>query len=728
MIRVGSHGPGVDPTVGFRTGLDGKFILRDVRPGIVNFYIAKPGYAPGPYASARSIADGEHIDGVVLAGRPAASVSGRVLDESGQPAVGAIVTVPANLGRTPADPVATPATEPIVIPKSATSVTTDDEGRYWIGGLDAGELNITVRPYGNALGLERSSEAVFVAANVRGKPVAVTVPTTGSQFLTLSLDVGENLTDTDLIVRFPPTLGPSDTSSSATASISGRVIDVAGRRVAHAIVVMTPVGEGGLMSASTDTDGVFQFLNVPAGSFTLGARTASSLSASLDPQGPALTPLSVAAGSLTENVVLTVRKGAVMSGTITDEFGEPAWASVVVAGPYGNESGMTGRVSNTDARGRFRIAGLVPGEYLVVAEPVSSGEIHFDHGGQDRVLANVPVFFPGVNKASLASRITVAEDIETADVDLALRASPVANINVTIATDRPLNDIQLHYIVLDDQILSVRKTIRVAGSDVTLKVAPGRYRLLATAEIPSSGEAATRLWASAEVDADSLLAVNVPMTLAPAARLSGRLVFEGISSATRQGAGPGLASMQQGPGPMLGLPAGDPTFDTDTGRFSIEAVMPGQYVIQAGRAERNRSPWMLKAATVRGRDVLDEPIDIAPGEDITDVRLTVTDRINELSGTVTDATGKPSRDSWVAVLSVDRKYWLPGSRRLRVVRPDAKGHYVIRALPPGSYFVTLVPEPAPQDLTSKLPELAAAGMRVSILEGERKVQDLRTRK
>jgi hypothetical protein len=39
-----------------------------------------------------------------------------------------------------------------------------------------------------------------------------------------------------------------------------------------------------------------------------------------------------------------------------------------------------------------------------------------------------------------------------------------------------------------------------------------------------------------------------------------------------------------------------------------------------------------------------------------------------------------------------------------------------------------VPEPAPQDLTSKLPELAAAGMRVSILEGERKVQDLRTRK
>ncbi len=49
---------------------------------------------------------------------------------------------------------------------------------------------------------------------------------------------------------------------------------------------------------------------------------------------------------------------------------------------------------------------------------------------------------------------------------------------------------------------------------------------------------------------------------------------------------------------------------------------------------------------------------------------------------------------------------------MRTVRPDAKGHYVIRAFPAGSYFVTAVPDQMASDnLMSKLPELAAAGLR-----------------
>ncbi|HEX7780409.1 MAG TPA: hypothetical protein VF424_14275, partial [Vicinamibacterales bacterium] len=160
--------------------------------------------------------------------------------------------------------------------------------------------------------------------------------------------------------------------------------------------------------------------------------------------------------------------------------------------------------------------------------------------------------------------------------------------------------------------------------------------------------------------------------------------------------------------------------------FAIEGVMPGRYVIQAGGAERSpKSSWMLKAAVLGGRDVLDEPIDLS--DEIRDVRLTVTDRISELSGRVTDAADKPSRDDLVAVFSADKRHWWRGSRRIRLVRPDAKGVYKVRPLPPGAYIITLLADAIPEtELLSKLPGLASTGTRVTIAEGEQKVQDLRS--
>jgi hypothetical protein len=139
---------------------------------------------------------------------------------------------------------------------------------------------------------------------------------------------------------------------------------------------------------------------------------------------------------------------------------------------------------------------------------------------------------------------------------------------------------------------------------------------------------------------------------------------------------------------------------------------------------------MLKTATVGGRDVLDVPIDLRPGDEIEDVRLTVTDRITELTGTVTDAAGKPAGDDWMVVFSADKKYWWPRSRRVRLIRPDAKGSYRVRALPAGTYIVAPVPHAiglGQEELLARLPTLGAAGIRVTLAEGERKVQDLRVK-
>ena len=92
VMRVPVDKPDASPNIGFRTAADGRFVLRGVAPGIVNFHVAKAGYVPGPYPSVRPALPGETIDNVVLTVLPGASISGRVVDESGQPVAGALVT------------------------------------------------------------------------------------------------------------------------------------------------------------------------------------------------------------------------------------------------------------------------------------------------------------------------------------------------------------------------------------------------------------------------------------------------------------------------------------------------------------------------------------------------------------------------------------------------------------------------------------------------------------
>ena len=132
---------------------------------------------------------------------------------------------------------------------------------------------------------------------------------------------------------------------------------------------------------------------------------------------------------------------------------------------------------------------------------------------------------------------------------------------------------------------------------------------------------------------------------------------------------------------------------------------------------------MLKAATLNGRDILDQPIDLDPRAEIDAVVLTVTDRLGELTISFTDVTAKPASDQWVIVFSADAKHWYAGSRRTRLVPPDDRGNYVVRGLPAGAYIASRIPNSVSQtdDLSQILPTLVPSGVRFTVLEGEKRV-------
>jgi hypothetical protein len=80
------------------------------------------------------------------------------------------------------------------------------------------------------------------------------------------------------------------------------------------------------------------------------------------------------------------------------------------------------------------------------------------------------------------------------------------------------------------------------------------------------------------------------------------------------------------------------------------------------------------------------------------------------------------------VFSADPRHHVPGTRRTQQVRPDVNGRFVARDLPAGDYFISTVTdiEVGQWNDPAFLAELAAASpIRISLAEGDRKVQDIR---
>jgi hypothetical protein len=155
------------------------------------------------------------------------------------------------------------------------------------------------------------------------------------------------------------------------------------------------------------------------------------------------------------------------------------------------------------------------------------------------------------------------------------------------------------------------------------------------------------------------------------------------------------------------------------GTFTISGVPAGTYVIRASSS--------MESALLNGQDLLDFPLVIEGDRDVSGIVITIGDRRGELSGRLTDATGAGAPDYTIVAAAADRRYWLPGSRRIVTARPDLDGRYTLNGLPAGDYLVAAVTEleTGQQFDPEFLDGLTKAAVRVTIARGGRQTQDLR---
>ncbi len=156
-------------------------------------------------------------------------------------------------------------------------------------------------------------------------------------------------------------------------------------------------------------------------------------------------------------------------------------------------------------------------------------------------------------------------------------------------------------------------------------------------------------------------------------------------------------------------------------------MAPGRYLVEPFAIEG----WRLESVMHDGVDVTETPLTLASTD--ADLVFTLTDRRTTLSGVVRDDLGAPAAMAMVTAFSVDvlsRTAAAPGPRRFQTRRADTTGRYTFSDLPPGDYFVAVVPQPLERWWMEPdtLADLAQHASRVRLTYDQPATADLRRNK
>jgi hypothetical protein len=251
---------------------------------------------------------------------------------------------------------------------------------------------------------------------------------------------------------------------------------------------------------------------------------------------------------------------------------------------------------------------------------------------------------------------------------------------------------------------------------------------------------------------------GVRLVLEPAMSVAGHVVFDGTGPA------PDPSSVRVTLMPILSGASvaflGAPSQSDAQGHFALNNVTPGRYRIgatvtaparSAGSGMRaglpgadtagqpspraagpigpapGASAWTLKSAVLNGHETLDTGLDVKPGESVNDVVLTLTDRPTTITGTLSDASGRPASDYYIIVYAADSAFWAAPTRRVSMARPASDGKFTVRGLPAGDYLLAAVTDLEPGEFMDPhfLAPLGPASIPIHLGEGEAKVQDVR---
>jgi hypothetical protein len=313
-----------------------------------------------------------------------------------------------------------------------------------------------------------------------------------------------------------------------------------------------------------------------------------------------------------------------IAGRLIDADGAPlAGVQIFAAQARGSDLLPIGPPAITDADGRYRLGGLAPGTYAIVAPAIVSGIGSFDFvpnafprasstGG--RKTGYVTTFYPATADVARATFIDISgQDRE--GIDVAAQRVGVTDLTVSIAgASAP----DLVFLLPDDRRaqLGGRNVIRMrvsSGGDFTIRDVPdGRYTLKFSSP---------RGWIREPVVLpEAASALPLRPVLQPYVSISGRVILDEESLA-RGATLPTRLSVEIRPDlPTVG-DSMTPGIVQPDGTFTVARVIPGgPYFMRVTVTP----PWRQTAGTISGADAFRAPLTITTAA--TDARVVISNR------------------------------------------------------------------------------------------------------
>lgn len=510
--------------------------------------------------------------------------------------------------------------------------------------------------------------------------------------------------------------------------VMGVVVDSANDRpIPNALVVL---GSNALVA---NGDGRFAFTDLAHGSYALLASKGGYFDGAYGrqrPNGPSRA-LELAVDERLGDIKLVLWKHSTISGTVTDERGEPM-ADVRVevlsrVSRAGRRLLVRAGGASTDDRGIYRIGELLPGEQLVTALPYGLPPT------EAGAFAYPALFFPGAPLIDQAAPVTlrIGENRTATDLQMhlarALRVSgtvrgPMGPVAAALSLVSSANDSTA---MPEAEVSTAR-----SGPDGRFSfpaVTPGAYSLRAILD-PSQTQTDPSvfprlMWAAVPVVVNATDIAGVDVTLRSAFRVFGRVEYE-TANGKKASIGPRRLEgfIQSATGEPI--PGSAPAaFAVSSGnQFTTRELLPGRYVIGISNLP---DAWTLKRISVSGRDVTH--VSLSVNGDVYPV-LTLTDTPAELSGVVRRGD-RPDPAATVMLFPANSDLWSDAASTgagVREVRAGRDGSYRFPGLPPGDYCVLAREDDDPGSWkdTQTFEALARVASRVSIADAEKRSLDL----
>ena len=558
-----------------------------------------------------------------------------------------------------------------------------------------------------------------------------------------------------------------------TFTVKGRVVfDDSERPVRRTQIGLfqLPSSRSTERTSVTDRDGRFVIEDVPTGVYFAMVNSPGIISPlafmTLTDRGPAenfdLKPIreyctEVIVDGSDVNVTVHARRGGAISGKVTYSDGDPAIdVQVAVTRRSAKKSTriLTGLSAaslmslRTDDRGRYRVAGLPPGEYIVSAAEANTsknnrrGPDAFFAGlfGSDALLVT---YYGGGSRKDDAIKLEVTTGSETSDIDITLldstphtvRGSVIAKLDrvplpgATLSIRLP--DVATWFGSEAQQISTDSEGIWVLDGipDGTYLVSveppssfpvpgadPNSEITYDDDEVPQRKNVPTRKFVPSEIEitvSGGDLVVE-PIALAEGASISGAVEWPQkpdeetpqFLQITWRYEGESSESYNNSTG-------------TSGGEFALEGLRAGKVYLTAnpGYAGYTDNDLYVKSITLNGVDLRQRPLTISEGQSIKNVRIVIAQNRAKGGVKLTDGEGKPLPAKRVAIIPADEGRWLFANDGVAGTT-DTRGMFTFTAAP-GEYLVIVA---APDEFWPPTPEIirqrATNAMHIKLNSGD----------